>query len=229
MEEKDLEAQIKEDTGSALGTPVDTPSLCADSSAADMDSPPLPGAWIDTDNLMETRLPDLEAFGSDSAYSEDETDLVDVVDSYYSQSPSMLSVESACQPIGLGLNIDIPVITFVDCESRPAPPEDVNFPEDSPAPRSPVIVHDSPEVEFLAAPPAQFCSKDRQAAEDDALYHSRVHRMSVVGMVAALRVVKKVKGARPVVTGLDERDFFQSIPVFSRSLPKPKDDFYGYF
>ncbi|THH30564.1 hypothetical protein EUX98_g3623 [Antrodiella citrinella] len=223
--EKDLEAQITEEASPSIeddapfqslpeAEPVDTPSLCEDM------SPPIPGAWFDLDNLMATPLGDLEAFDSESEYSDDKEhvvcgggdgdydDIHDILDEYYTQSSSMLSLSmSTSQVTGVGLGITVPVIQLDSCPSRISPPQDVNFPDE--APQSPVIVNTSPEVEYLDVPPAQFCGKDRMDAEASARSRSHLRRLSTLATVAELCVVKRnpaVGGAcpHPFITGSDE-------------------------
>lgn len=93
----------------------------------------------------------------------------------------MLSISPS---FGLGLGITLPVIQLYSCPSRMEPPEDVNFPKD--APRSPVVVVDTPEVEYLEVPPPQFCDKDRVEAEASTRSRSHVHRLSTLTTIASL-------------------------------------------
>ncbi|TCD65753.1 hypothetical protein EIP91_002237 [Steccherinum ochraceum] len=190
-----------------------TPPLSDDSTHPEDDSPPIPSHLFDLDNLMATPLEDLQSQAStESEYSERDTepedDIADIVEGYYSKSPSLLSFENSRNSSGIGLGISLPIIVLDSCGSgsridlshdNKTTCDDEQSSHDSPVPLSP--------EEYLAAPPQQHCLKDRQLVEEAANTRARIHRFSVQSVLLSWREDQRsdqVKTTQHFLAGVDQ-------------------------
>ena len=201
-----------------------TPSLCDDSGSPKLHSCSIPNSLFDLDNLLATPMGTLATLAPSAEplnTKRQSIEIDDILEEYYAQSSSLLSLGDLGQADLVGLGISMPIIVLDGCETRIDPPTDVNF--DADAPQSPVMVVADPHVEYLDVPPAQHCARERQQAKASAAARARIRRLSTCNAVSALRIDKKSGGVRTFMNG----GF--TIVAPTPFAPKMKVDFSRWF
>ncbi|KAH8101798.1 hypothetical protein BXZ70DRAFT_76824 [Cristinia sonorae] len=165
----DVEAQVQVRFDDARS---ETPSLCGSVGSSGSESS-IPESWFDLDNLLATPAEELGVFN----FISEPSDNTDISDKRLS-IPPLAFVKRSSQLFGLGFDVDIvPTITVDDCETRSAPPEDVNF--DAACPQSPISVSEDPSIDYLGVPSPQFSTGGRRRAERKETTHSWINSMSL--------------------------------------------------
>ncbi|KAH8101800.1 hypothetical protein BXZ70DRAFT_77134 [Cristinia sonorae] len=164
-----VEAQVQVRSDDAHS---ETPSLCGSVGSSGSESS-IPESWFDLDNLLATPTEELGVFN----FVSEPSDNADISDKRLS-IPPLAFIKRSSRLFGLGFDVDIvPTITVDDCETRSAPPEDVNF--DAASPQSPISVSEDPSIDYLGVPSPQFSTGGRRRAERKETTHSWINSMSL--------------------------------------------------